>query len=152
MPFKLDFDSSLSIPSSEASLWSLALSSEKGSVMARYKGGVHDQQPAIISNEVGKGRVIVLGTDPGKPALKKVLLHCADKSGVKPLASGDENTVIVPRQGKERGWVIVNLAKVSKKVVLNSAARNFRNILTEEKSTSTTLELKPFEVRVLTEY
>jgi len=149
MPFMLDFDATLSIPQSEASLWSLALWSKNGNVLATYKGGAHDLKPAIIENAVGKGRVILLGTDPGKPALKKILLYAAEKSNVKPLASGDEQVVIVPRKGKESGWVIVNLSKNPKKIVLNTAANSFENILLDTKVASREFELKPFEVQVL---
>jgi beta-galactosidase GanA len=149
MPFMLDFDAKLYIPQSEASLWSLALWSKNGNVLATYKGGAHDKKLAIIENSVGKGRVILLGTDPGKPALKNLLLYAADKSNVKPLATGDEQVVIVPRKGKQSGWVMVNLSKNAKKIVLNTDAKAFENILLDTKISSNEFELKPYEVLVL---
>lgn len=96
----------LSIPQSEASLWSLALWSKNGNVLANYIGGAHDKKPAIIENSVGKGRVIMLGTDPGKLALKKLLLYAANKSNVKPLATGDEQVVIVPALGTRKSSML----------------------------------------------
>ncbi|MEI7675133.1 MAG: beta-galactosidase [Bacteroidales bacterium] len=151
IPFMLDFDAKLSISQSEASLWSLALSSNNGNVLANYNGGAHDKKPAIIENSVGKGRVIMLGTDPGKPALKKLLLYAAEKSNIKPMATGDEQVVIVQRKGKESGWVLVNLSKNAKKIVLNTDTKSFENILLDSKFSSKEFELKPYEVQVLKE-
>ncbi|MBV5342337.1 beta-galactosidase trimerization domain-containing protein, partial [bacterium] len=128
---------------------SLSLQSKNGKVLANYNGGAHDKKPAIIENKVGKGRVILLGTDPGKPALKKLLLHAAEKANVKPLATGDEQVVIVPRKGKESGWVMMNLSKNAKKISLNTNAKSFENILLNTKNTNKEFELKPFEVLVL---
>ncbi len=149
MPFMIDYATDLNIEQSEASLWSLALQSKNGKVLANYKGGAHDEKPAVIENTVGKGQVILLGTDPGKPALKKLLLHAAEKSNVKPLATGDEQVVIVPRKGKESGFVMVNLSKNVKKISLNTNAVTFENILLNTKITNKEFELKPFEVLVL---
>ncbi|MFZ4724868.1 MAG: beta-galactosidase trimerization domain-containing protein, partial [Paludibacter sp.] len=150
MPFLIYYATDLSIEQSEASLWSLALWSKTGNVLANYNGGAHDKKPAIIENSVGKGRVILLGTDPGKTALKKLLLHAAEKANVKLLATGDEQVVIVPRKGKESsGWVLVNLSKNAKKIVLNTDAKSFKNILLDTKITSNEFELKPYEVQVL---
>ncbi len=152
MPFTLDYDASLALSPSEASLWALALKSENGKVLARYNGGIHHQKPAIIENAVGKGKVIVLGTDPGKVSLKKILLKAAEQVNIAPLATGDETVVIVPRKGKESGWVIVNLSKYPRKITLNTSANGFENILLDTKFSSKVLDLKPFEVQVLKEY
>lgn len=151
MPFLIDYSADLNMEQSEASLWSLALWSKTGKVLANYNGGAHDKRPAIIENEVGKGRVILLGTDPGKPALKKLLLYAADKSNVKPLASGDEQVVIVPRKGKESGLIMVNLSKNAKKIVLNTETKIFENMLLDTKISSNQFDLKPYEVLVLKE-
>ena len=75
-------------------------------MLANYIGGAHDKKPAIIENSVGKGRVIMLGTDPGKLALKKLLLYAANKSNVKPLATGDEQVVIVPALGTRKSSML----------------------------------------------
>jgi len=149
MPFLIDYSIDLNIEQSEASLWGLALHTKNGKVLANYNGGAHDKKPAIIENKVGKGRVILLGTDPGKPALKKLLLYAAKKSNVKPLATGDEQVVIVPRQGKESGFIMVNLSKNVKKISLNTNAVSFENILLNTKILGKEFELKPYEVLVM---
>lgn len=151
MPFMLDYTSDLQIESSEASLWSLALSSRTGSVLATYRDGAHSGQPAVIENEVGKGRVILLGTDPGKPALKQFLLHAARKAQVEPMATGDEQVVIVPRKGETAGWVIINLTKHPRRVALTLAKNTLTDLLTGETMRAKVLDLKPFEVLVLNE-
>ncbi len=149
IPFMLNFNPNLDIQKSEASLWSLSLWSPNGKTLANYEGGAHNNKPAIIENSVGKGKVVVLGTDPGKPALKKLLLKYASETGILPLARGDESVVVVPRKGNEQGFVIVNLTKYPRKITLNSGSKNFENILTGEKVISPDLSLKPFEVLVL---
>ena len=151
IPFLLDYDASLKLAPSEAYLWSLALNSEKGKVIASYNGGAHNKKPAIIENKSGKGTVVLLGTDPGKVALKEILLHYSKQVGIVPLAGGDEQVVVVPRKGKDAGWIIVNLSKFSKKITLNTSAKSFENVLLGVITTSTTFDLKPFEVQVLKE-
>ncbi|NDP19972.1 MAG: beta-galactosidase [Paludibacter sp.] len=151
IPFMIDFKSELSIPTSESSLWSLALQSPKGNVIASYNGGAHDKKAAIIEHAVGKGTVVVLGTDPGKIAMKKILLHYAKKADISPLASGDESVVVVPRKGNETGWVIVNLSKEPRRITLNSSASQFISILKDSTVISKEFDLKPFEVQILRE-
>jgi beta-galactosidase len=147
IPSGLIFQPDLFITSAEASLWSLALSSKNGKTIATYEGGIHNNQSAIIENKVGKGKVLLLGTDPGKAALKKILLHTAKSIGIEPLATGDEKVVIVPRKNNIR--IIVNLSKNAKSIQLNSSAYSLRNLLNDSTISTTNLKLKPFEVLIL---
>ncbi len=151
IPFMLKFDSSLDIPMSESSLFSLALRSPEGKIVATTQGGAHNNHPAIIENKVGSGHVVILGTDPGKEAMQKLLLHYAGQAGIKPMASGGDQIVIIPREGQQKGWVLVNLTREAKKVTLNSETERFLNILTGKRINGKNFELAPFEVKVLKE-
>lgn len=147
IPLSLNFHPDLLIANSEASLWSLALNSKDGKVLSAYTSGIHADKSAIIENKVGQGKVVILGTDPGKNALKKILLHTAKDAGISPLASGDEQVVIVPRSSDIR--IIVNISKQPRSIQLNSPAYVLRNLLNDSVLNSTNLLLKPYEVLVL---
>lgn len=147
IPFMLNFAPELMIPQSESSLWCLALESTKGKALSTYSGGIHHGQNAIIENRVGKGKVLILGTDPGKPALKKILLTTAKSAGIVAMATGDEQVVIVPRQDKV--VVVVNITKNQRNIRLNTAFKNFQNQLNDSIITTNQLQLKPYEVLVL---
>jgi beta-galactosidase GanA len=135
------------IPQSEAGLWSLSLVSSTGKSLATYNGGIHNGKNAIVENKVGNGKVLVLGTDPGKVALKKILLATAKNAGIEPMAEGDEQVVIVPRGNN--AVAIVNISKNTRNLRLNSSVQKFQNILNDSVITSNRLELKPYQVLVL---
>ncbi len=147
IPFLLQFQPDLMIPQSEAGLWSLSLVSSPGKSLATYNGGIHNGKNAIVENKVGNGKVLVLGTDPGKVALKKILLATAKNAGIEPMAEGDEQVVIVPRGNN--AVAIVNISKNTRNLRLNSSVQKFQNILNDSVITSNRLELKPYQVLVL---
>ncbi len=110
IPLMLDFHQKITTKNSEAGLWSEALSSKHGNILASYQTGMHKNKPAIIENRIGKGLVILLGTDPGNEAYKKIVLYSAQNAGILTMAEGDSNVVIAPRKGnKESGLIIFNL-------------------------------------------
>ena len=119
IPFNLSFSPELGIKDSEASLWSLALNSERGKAIAKYTTGHHAGKTAIAENKVGKGKIIYLGTDPGKEAMGQLLLSYAKEAGITPVATGDEGLVIVPREGDNTGIILINITPEEKTVVLD---------------------------------
>lgn len=146
IPVMLNFKESLDMPKPEGSLWSEALSSENGEVLATYENGMHNAEPAIIEASHGKGKVVILGTDPGKEAYKKLALHYAEEAGITPLASGDSQVVVAPRKGNgEEGTIIVNIANAEKQITLPEAPGT--DMLTGEE-TGRKLTLAPYEVKV----
>lgn len=147
IPFMLNFESDLMSPPSEASLWSLSLESIAGKSLATYSGGMHNAKNAIVENTVGKGKVMILGTDPGKAALKKILLAAAKSTGIEAMAEGDEQVVIVPRS--DNAVVVVNISKNVRNIRLNTATQKFENQLNGSIITTNRLQLKPYEVLVL---
>lgn len=148
-PLYIDWVNELGmVTNTEASLWSDALSMESGRALATYRNGMHDGKPAVIENSVGQGKVIVLGTDPGKANLSRLLLHLAREVGIEPVATGDPGVVIGPRgEGlKVTGYVLDNITGEEKSLSLPFSAAT--DILTEEK-VGGILKLEPYEVRVL---
>ena len=132
-------------PAVECSLWSEALSSQNGKTLATYEHGMHNGQPAIIETQVGKGKVVFFGTDPGPEALKKFYLKYAAGIGISPLAKGDQDVIIVPRKrGKDQYQFIINITNESKTIEL--AARIVKDVLSGTKGARKKIVLQPFEV------
>jgi beta-galactosidase GanA len=126
-------------------LWSEALSSKAGEVLATYQNGMHDGQAAIIETKVGKGKVVFFGTDPGYDAMKQFYLKYAKEKDVQPLAQGDDNVIIVPRRdGKNAYQFIVNISNEVKTIELENPITEF--LLSGEKKLKKKLTLAPFEV------
>jgi len=146
IPVYLNYDASLNLEKSEATVWSEALSSNKGKVLARYETGMHDDLPAIIESEVGNGKVVILGTDPGRKVTGELLKKYAAEKGIEPLVSGDSGVVVVPRKGKEEGMVLVNIFNETKEINLGKG--NYKDYHSKE-VISNTISLKPYEVRIL---
>jgi beta-galactosidase len=151
IPIGLSFSNQLSIKGAEAGLWSEALSTKSGNILATYQNGMHKGLPAIIESKYGSGRVLVLGTDPGKVAMEKILLYSAQVAGVQPLAIADPEVVIVPRVGKDaKGYVLVNISNKPRQIAIPDKG-SFIDMLTDRKHTVQSFALKPYEVMVLQE-
>lgn len=150
IPFMLSFAPFLQLGEHEASLWSLALSSKNGTVLSTYTTGHHKDLPAIIENKKGKGKVVLLGTDPGKDAIGKLLLHYAAEVGVTPDAVGDSEIVVVPRKGKTDGYILVNIASETKSLKLRDFPFLVKDVLTGESvDCNKSIILQPYETKLL---
>lgn len=151
IPIGLSFSNQLSIEGAVAGLWSEALSTKSGNILATYQNGMHKGLPAIIESKYGSGRVLVLGTDPGKVAMEKILLYSAQVAGVQPMAIADPEVVIVPRVGKvAKGYVLVNISNKPRQITMPDKG-SFIDILTERKHAIQSFALKPYQVMVLQE-
>lgn len=150
IPFVLKFDESLGIADSEASLWSVALSDKGGKPLARYTTGHHAGKTAIMETEVGKGKVIFLGTDPGKDAMGRILKRYATEAGINSDVKGDPGVVVVPREGDSGGVILVNIFPEEKTLTLDGSHGPLKDVLSGETITSgKSIKLGPFEYRVL---
>jgi len=90
-------------------------------VLARYSGGPLDGYAAIVECPVGKGRVILLGTQPEDAWLRGFLKSLAPENPLK----ADEGVVITPRvtsDGKPAGCIIVNTRAKASQFQLPGAA------------------------------
>ncbi|MBV6655731.1 MAG: beta-galactosidase, partial [Mameliella sp.] len=146
-PVEMAYTDVIELPEGTASLWSEALSSKEGKVIATYTNGMHADEAAIIENTVGKGKVVIFGTDPGRTHLGKLLSHYAAAQGIQPLATGDQGPLVVARKGaQQEGFIVDNIMTTEKTVTLPKG--KYTDILTGE-AFGSTQTLKPFEVRVL---
>lgn len=135
----------LRMPEHEASLWSEALRSSNGKILAQYTNGMHKDLPAIVENKVGKGKVVQLGTDPGRAVLSQLFTHYAAENNVSPLVSGDPGVLVVPRQGKAAGLILVNITNQEKRISLPKSGKD----LLSEEITSQEILLQPYQVMVI---
>ncbi|MEM6378420.1 MAG: beta-galactosidase [Bacteroidota bacterium] len=133
------------VAESKGGLWSEALSSKQGKVLATYKNGMHDGQAAIIETQVGKGKVVFFGTDPGKKAMQHFYLKYAAEQNIQPIAKGDDKVVVVPRSnGKDNYQFVINLANETKQIELATPIK--QDLLSGKKEVKKKLMLQPFEV------
>jgi beta-galactosidase GanA len=147
IPLMMNYTGPFDLPEGQAGLWSEALSSDKGKVAATYQNGMHAGKPAIIENAIGEGKVIILGTDPGRDHLGKLLRHYAGEQGIKPSANGDAGPLVVHRKGtKEEGYILDNIMDKPHSITLPKG--RYTDILTGA-TYGTEHTLQPFEVRVL---
>lgn len=140
-----DFD--MEMPTEQATLWSESLSSKNGKVIASYKNGMQAGQPAIIENKYGKGKVVQLGTDPGREAIKQILLHFTKEKDIATLATGDQGILAVPRSGKnEDALILINMTRKNKSIILN---KKYQRDLLSSEDVKKELQLAPFAVKLL---
>ncbi|MCS7003931.1 MAG: beta-galactosidase [Cytophagales bacterium] len=141
---KLNWNLPLQTEDAICNFWTEALST-KGTTWATYQNGFLSGKPAIASNQVGKGKVVFLGTGIGRKNLSQLFLYIAKEQGIQPLAYGDKDVIVVPRKGTSQGTVIVNIANETKKIMLPSPAGKD---LLSGKYFDAWIELKPYEVLI----
>jgi len=146
IPLMLGYDESLGYENNEAGLWSEALVSPDGKVLARYQNGMHEGEAAIVENTVGQGKVVVLGTDPGRDVVGKLWKKYAQEKDIKPILQGEPGVLVVPRGEKGEGLVLVNINNATKSI--NLPGQGWQDIHSEEQMRGS-ISLKPYEVRIL---
>lgn len=145
----LKWDDRLRISESKPSLWADALSTDKGTVLAHYKNGMEDGLPAITEAKVGKGKVITLGTDPGKGALRALYTRYANELNIQGMASGDKGVLVVPRGTEEvKGVILVNITEETKQISL-AYKQHAVDLISGNNIDLSKITLKPFDVQVL---
>jgi beta-galactosidase len=126
-------------------LWTESLSAPKGKILATYTDGWLKGKPAIAETRVGKGKVIVLGTDPGKEVLQFLYKKAAAETGILPEAEGDEGVIVSPRG--EKGYILVNLTNENRKVTIKGISSG-TNLLNGQKIDGDAFTLAPYDVVV----
>jgi len=126
-------------------LWTESLSSPNGKVLATYKNGLMNNKTAIAETKVGKGKVIVLGTDPGVEVMQFLYKNAAKDLDILPEASGDDNVIVSPRGDK--GFIVVNLSNEIRKITIPGIS-NGVNLINGQKITSDLISLFPYDVVV----
>jgi beta-galactosidase GanA len=137
------------LPDAECKFWSEALFSQSGTTLASYKNGMQKDQPAIIENEVGKGKVVLLGTHPGEDAYQQLVMKYAREKNIQPLATGSNNVLVVPRTNREGKTyhILVNLNNTEARVELTG--RNLKDVISGQAFRDSEISLKPFDVMII---
>ncbi len=150
--YNVDYDDVLEIyltdennlPMQTCGLWSEALFSPTGKVLARYNNGMHNEHAAIIENKVGQGKVVFLGTDPGEKIIQRLMLKYAKDQGIKPMAEGEENVLVVPREGNGSKYLmILNIENNKKNIIFGNSVVD---LISGEKVEAGNIMLKPYQI------
>ncbi len=142
---QIEFVTLPGMTTSDCELWSEALSSAQGTVVARYQKSMHDGRAAIIENAVGKGRVVLLGTYPGESNMHHLIQHYAKLAGIQPLAMGDPGVLVVPRKSVDRAFtILINLSHENKTIKLTSPLN--LNLIDGHSLSLAQITLAPYQV------
>ncbi len=118
--------------SGTASTWAEMLStrSDTDEVLLRYgkANGWLDDQPAMISRRLGKGRITYLGAVLDAGLMRRVVAWAVDDSGVKPEFSDVPDNVEVCRRVKQREEVFILINHGSSPAVF-SLPKSMRDVL-----------------------
>ena len=95
---------------SEGSVWYDSMELRGAQALATYTEGPMKGLAAVTRHRMGKGQVVVLGTLPRPPEMRKLLERLAADSQVPPAAQASPNLLVVPREGPAgRGLICIEL-------------------------------------------
>jgi beta-galactosidase GanA len=115
--------------------------------LADYTEGELAGLSAVAARKVGKGRIIVLGTQPDAAALQGIIAHLAKATGVVPVGDASENLLVVPRKGPAgEGQIVVEHEHKPATLTLPRAATD---LLTGKSVPAGRVEIEPYGVKVL---
>lgn len=146
LPIRLDIDGFTASDQAVAGLWTETYSSKGGKVLATYKDGTLAGKPAIIETRIGKGKLVVMGTDPGDKAMEFLYKKVAEDAKVAPLAQGQAGCLLVPRG--QKGLVLLNFSNETKNLSSKLITGSI-DLISGKKIESENVSLKAYEVLVL---
>ncbi len=118
----------------------------KAQILATYDKGYYEGRGALTLHEFGKGKVLHLGSTFCENNLGAIFKYLGVESAPGKVAEVPEEVETVLRaKGGKKYLFLLNYSFKSQKVVLRRALRD----LFSESEVSGTLDMKPFEVRVL---
>ena len=131
---------------SGGSVWFDALEPRGSEAMATYTEGPLAGLAAVTQRQVGKGRIVLLGTVPVAGDFQRLLLGLAAAAGIAPVAEASANLMVVPRRGRAgEGVIAVELANQPAQLTLPRPARDLLTGLGH----SGQVQVKPYGVMVL---
>jgi beta-galactosidase GanA len=109
----------------QGSVWFDSYDLAGGRALATYTEGPMKGLAAVVERKIGKGRLILLGTQLPPEEYKKLLASAAEKAGVKPVAEAGPTLLVVPRAGRAgRGRVVVETGNQEAALQLERPAVN----------------------------
>ena len=131
---------------SEGSVWYSAFETREAEVLATFNEYPFGGTVAITCTEIGKGRVILLGTLPVVEDFKSLVLSLARGTGLSECREVTPNVLVVPRKGPAGdGLIVLEMDNTAGYFMLNRPAVD---ILTG-KEYSGMVDVKPYQVMVL---
>ncbi|NLP45748.1 MAG: beta-galactosidase [Epulopiscium sp.] len=137
--------------SAELGLWSAVFKPIEAKVMGVIEGGPSHGQAFITEHQLGKGKIVMLGSMPmgenGRKMIKNVLDHYAKEAKIILRLDVSKGTIAVPRKGKDNLlWVIINMDGEGGKVILPTEGID---VLTNETLLAGVLEIGKYEYRLI---
>ena len=113
----------------------------------RFNGWI-DDQPAMVTRQVGKGRITYLGACLEAEDMRRMMQWAVGISGIKAaFAAPPEGVEVCSRvSGNQELYIVINHTGVAQTVVL---PRALRNLLADQAPLTDRLQLPPYEVAVL---
>ncbi|MBQ7907421.1 MAG: beta-galactosidase [Clostridia bacterium] len=108
--------------------------------LATYEGFDLEGYTAVAERQLGKGKVILLGTAPDHDSLRRL-------SGEKPILEASKNISLTERNGKENGIIVMEIENKEGYIVLD---KPYYEILSE-KTLCGTVAVKPYTALFLKE-
>lgn len=131
-----------------AHFWTESLTSTTGKVVATHVNGMHHGKPAIIENKVGKGKVVLLGSSPGAMALQTLILDYCRQVGIEPMATGDQDILMVPRgKGRAQHYFIINLKNQQQELML--PFEEWEDLMNDTIGESKEIKLDPYQIMLI---
>ncbi len=133
---------------SQGSIWFDSYDLRGGRALASYTEGPMKGLAAVVERKVGKGRILLLGTQLLPDDYQALLREAAAAAAVLPAAEASPNLLVVPREGRGgRGRVAVETHNKPATLKLERPAINLLTGRTHRHS----LAIPPYGVAVLKE-
>jgi beta-galactosidase GanA len=93
---------------STGSIWYDGFELHGAEALAEYTEYPFEALAAVARKQMGRGRIIVLGTMIQPEDMQRLVLDVARDAGVSPVAEASDNLLVIPREGSRfKGMVIV---------------------------------------------
>ena len=134
----------------DAGIWTDVFTLKEGMEALAVYTGASEPSPvegraAAAFCPVGKGGVIVLGTQPSREALLELVDYAFEKAGLEPGVTGTDNVLAVERSGAQEGLILAEVGYREGAVQLDGSYTD----LVSGKTLSGEITLRPYDFLVL---
>lgn len=137
--------------SAPLSLWSAVFETKPGQAVGIIEDGLAKGKAFITESEVGKGRIVLLGSMPagakGKRMIKNLMEHYVKKANVTVKAEVSPGTIVVPRE--RDGHVVLFIVNMNGKGGSAALEKDGIDLLTEKQVKKGKLDIDPFEYKII---
>lgn len=130
---------------SNGSVWYDGLEARDAEILAEYTEGPLKGLAAATRRNMGKGRIIVLGTMPVAEDWRRLVLDIGAGLGITPVADASDNLLVVPRDGTMDGMIVVEIEGKPGWITLPEPMHD----LIARRTLDGTIEVGPYGVMVL---